>query len=90
MLKAHLPGKFGSNTGEHGFLYAIKHLARSGATVDALPIATELDLISLNSCLILHHFLDDSLFDPNQANWLWIKFMSRPGNVLEKVPQFLG
>ena len=56
MLKAHLPGKFGSNTGEHGFLYAIKHLARSGATVDALPIATELDLISLNSLSDLASF----------------------------------
>ena len=49
MLKAHLPGKFGIKTGEHGFLYAIEHLARSGAKVDALPIATELDLVSLNS-----------------------------------------
>lgn len=49
MLKSSLPGKFGSSTGEHGFLYAIEHLARSGAKVDALPIATELDLVSLNS-----------------------------------------
>ena len=49
MLQADLPGKFGSATGEHGFLYVIEHLARSGAKVSALPIATELDLISLNS-----------------------------------------
>ena len=48
-LKSSLPGKFGSRSGEHGFLYAIEHLARRGAKVDALPIATELDLVSLNS-----------------------------------------
>ena len=49
MLRADLPGKLGSFTGEHGFLYVIEHLARSGAKVAALPIATKLDLASLNS-----------------------------------------
>ena len=49
MLQADLPGKLGSATCEHGFLYVIEHLARSGAKVEALSIATELDLISLNS-----------------------------------------
>jgi hypothetical protein len=49
MLQADLPGKLGSATGEHGFLYVIEYLARSGAKVDALTIATDLDLVSLNS-----------------------------------------
>lgn len=49
MLQDDLPGKFGSATGEHGFLYVIEHLVRSGAKVAALPIASELDTISLNS-----------------------------------------
>lgn len=49
MLRADLPGKFGSTTGEHGFLYVIEHLVRGGATVVALPIATDEDLVSLNS-----------------------------------------
>lgn len=47
-LRANFPGRFGLKTGEHGFLYVIEHLVRSGARVNALPIATELDLISLN------------------------------------------
>ena len=37
-LKSSLPGKFGSRSGEHGFLYAIEHLARRGAKVDALQL----------------------------------------------------
>jgi bifunctional UDP-N-acetylglucosamine pyrophosphorylase / glucosamine-1-phosphate N-acetyltransferase len=49
ILQADLPGKFGSATGEHGFLYVIEHLACSGAKVAALPIATEADIVSLNS-----------------------------------------
>lgn len=43
------PGKFGKTTGEHGFLYVIGHLAKLGFKVRALPVATELDLISLNA-----------------------------------------
>lgn len=42
-------GKYGKTTGEHGFLYLIGHLARLGYKVRALPVATELDLISLNA-----------------------------------------
>jgi bifunctional UDP-N-acetylglucosamine pyrophosphorylase / glucosamine-1-phosphate N-acetyltransferase len=43
-----LPGKFGKTTGEHGFLYIVRHLVLKGLRVAALPVATELDLISLN------------------------------------------
>ena len=48
-LREELPGKWGRSTGEHGFLYLIGHLAARGLGVAALPIATELDLVSLNS-----------------------------------------
>lgn len=48
-LQEELPGKYGKTTGEHGFLYIIRHLARRGYRVEALPIATELDLVSMNS-----------------------------------------
>ena len=47
-LREELDDKFGTYTGEHGFLYVIKHLALRGLRVEALPIATELDLVSLN------------------------------------------
>ena len=40
--------KFGNISGEHGFLYIIKELISQGYKVDAVPIATEKDLISLN------------------------------------------
>lgn len=49
MLQRDLSGKFGRHTGEHGFLYLIGHLAAAGLKVEALPVATELDLVSLNS-----------------------------------------
>jgi len=49
MLQQDLAGKWGKLTGEHGFLYIIGHLARLGCKVEALPIATALDLVSLNS-----------------------------------------
>lgn len=48
-LREELPGKWGKSTGEHGFLYVIGHLAMRGLCVEALPVATELDLVSLNS-----------------------------------------
>lgn len=48
MLQEDLPGKFGKHTGEHGFLYLIGHLAASGLKVEALPVADQLDLVSLN------------------------------------------
>lgn len=49
MLRDDLPGKVGGATAEHGFLYVIEHLVQAGYRVEALPIATDLDLISLNS-----------------------------------------
>jgi bifunctional UDP-N-acetylglucosamine pyrophosphorylase/glucosamine-1-phosphate N-acetyltransferase len=49
VLREELPGKWGKSTGEHGFLYVIGHLAARGLRVAALPIATKLDLVSLNS-----------------------------------------
>lgn len=49
MLERKLPGARSRRTGEHGFLYAIRHLAEAGLQVAALPIATECDLVSLNA-----------------------------------------
>jgi len=49
LLRENLPGKWGHSTGEHGFLYIITHLVSSGFQVEALPVATELDTVSLNS-----------------------------------------
>jgi bifunctional UDP-N-acetylglucosamine pyrophosphorylase/glucosamine-1-phosphate N-acetyltransferase len=49
LLKKDLSGKYGGKTREHGFLYIIKHMVLHGYKTDALPIATNLDLISLNS-----------------------------------------
>lgn len=49
LLQQDLPGKFGKHTGEHGFLYLIGHLAAAGYRVEAMPVACELDLVSLNS-----------------------------------------
>ncbi len=48
-LQEDLPGKFGQATGEHGFLYVVEHLVKKGCRVEALPVATEIDLVSLNS-----------------------------------------
>lgn len=48
LLDRRLPGWSGSRTGEHGFLYIVRHLAIRGFKVEALPVATELDLVSLN------------------------------------------
>jgi glycosyltransferase involved in cell wall biosynthesis/CTP:molybdopterin cytidylyltransferase MocA len=48
VLAERLPGAFGRSTGEHGFLYLVRHLAERGLRVEALPVATELDLVSLN------------------------------------------
>jgi bifunctional UDP-N-acetylglucosamine pyrophosphorylase/glucosamine-1-phosphate N-acetyltransferase len=49
MLRADLPGRLGHSTGEHGFLYVIEHLSRSRRKIAALPIAKEIELVSLNS-----------------------------------------
>ena len=48
-LREEMPGKRGCITGEHGFLYAIGHLVRNGCKVVALPIAKEIETVSLNS-----------------------------------------
>ena len=48
MLQKEPQSKYGQVSGEHGFLYIIKELILHGAKVEALPIATEKDLISLN------------------------------------------
>ena len=57
MLRKELAGKWGKSTGEHGFLYIIGHLAARGHKVVALPVATELDLVSLNSMKDLDAYL---------------------------------
>jgi len=57
MLLEDLPGKWGETTGAHGFLYIIEHLVARGHRVAALPIATELDLVSLNSMKDIDAFL---------------------------------
>jgi bifunctional N-acetylglucosamine-1-phosphate-uridyltransferase/glucosamine-1-phosphate-acetyltransferase GlmU-like protein len=49
LLRQELPGKYGESTSEHGFLYVIRHLVSRGLAVQGLPIASELDLVSLNS-----------------------------------------
>jgi bifunctional UDP-N-acetylglucosamine pyrophosphorylase/glucosamine-1-phosphate N-acetyltransferase len=48
LLRRKLPGALGTTTGEHGFLYIVRHLVEHGHAVEALPIATERDLVSLN------------------------------------------
>jgi len=49
LLRDNLSGKWGRSTGEHGFLYIIAHLVSAGLRVEAIPVATELDTVSLNS-----------------------------------------
>ncbi|CAN1496862.1 COG2068 Uncharacterized MobA-related protein [Burkholderiaceae bacterium] len=56
-LRKELPCKWGANTGEHGFLYIIGHLAARGYQIEALPVATEMDLVSLNSMSDVCDFL---------------------------------
>lgn len=57
LLQENLPGKYGKTTGEHGFLYVIEHLVARGFRVQGLPVATELDLVSLNSMKDVESFL---------------------------------
>jgi len=57
VLQADHPKKFGRSTGEHGFLYLVGALAELGLNVQAVPIATELDLVSLNSMKDIEAFL---------------------------------
>jgi bifunctional UDP-N-acetylglucosamine pyrophosphorylase/glucosamine-1-phosphate N-acetyltransferase len=56
-LQEDLPGKFGKQTGEHGFLYVIGHLAAAGFKVEALPVAGQLDLVSLNRMADIEAYL---------------------------------
>lgn len=57
LLRADLTGKWGQSTGEHGFLYVVRHMAERGYRVQGLPIATELDLVSLNALKDIEAFL---------------------------------
>lgn len=58
LLREALPGKYGKTSGEHGFLYVISHLVQRGLRVEALPVASDLDLISLNCVADLAAFVD--------------------------------
>lgn len=49
LLAEELPGKYGVTTGEHGFLYVIKHLVDRGHRVSGLPIAQPEELVSFNA-----------------------------------------
>lgn len=57
MLARDFPGKWGRSTGEHGFLYIIRHLVESGLKVEALPIADETEIVSLNRLQDLERFV---------------------------------
>ncbi len=57
LLQQDLPGKHGKTTGEHGFLYVIEHLVARGFLVQGLPVATALDLVSLNALKDVEAFL---------------------------------
>jgi len=48
LLRENYKDKFGKETGEHGFLYIIKYLAKLNFKVEALPIARAEELKSLN------------------------------------------
>jgi len=56
-LHEELPNKWGKSTGEHGFLYIIEHLVSKGFQVEALPIAKEIELVSLNKIEDLSSYL---------------------------------
>lgn len=57
LLQKDLPGKWGKTTGEHGFLYIIQYMVKRGYRVQGLPIATEMDLVSLNTMKDIEKFL---------------------------------
>ena len=56
-IQEDLPGQFGQATEEHGFLYVIEHLVKKGYRVEAIPVATEMDLVSLNSLTDISEYL---------------------------------
>lgn len=49
MLMEDLEDRYGSKTGEHSFLYLIKHLAKRDMKIAGYKIGTEKELISLNT-----------------------------------------
>ena len=57
LLQQDLSGRVGMTTGEHGFLYVIEHLVARGYRVQGLPVATELDMVSLNALKDIEAFL---------------------------------
>ena len=57
LLEKDLSGKFGAVTGEHGFLYIIKHLVNLGSRVEALVIKNQLESVSFNSKADLKEYL---------------------------------
>lgn len=61
ILEERLPGALGRSTGEHGFLYVVRHLAERGLRVEGLPVATERDLVSLNRLSDLEGLADSEL-----------------------------
>ena len=58
LLAEELQGKYGTGTGEHGFLYVIKHLVARGYRVEGLPIATPEELVSFNALSDIAAYLD--------------------------------
>ena len=67
LLKEELSRKWGKFTGEHGFLYIIEHLVARGFCVEAMPIALDMELISLNTLNDIEPYIfkvdEDLLFD---------------------------
>lgn len=49
LLRCPAADAVGARTGEHGFLHVVERLVQAGERVEALPIATEQDLVSLNA-----------------------------------------
>lgn len=49
LLSRNLQNKYNKITKEHSFLYIIKHLVRRGYKVSGLPIATDIETISINT-----------------------------------------
>jgi bifunctional UDP-N-acetylglucosamine pyrophosphorylase/glucosamine-1-phosphate N-acetyltransferase len=54
MLVEELPEKYGGKSGEHGFLYIVQHLVQRGYKVEALPIAQQVEVLSLNTVADRH------------------------------------
>ena len=54
LLAQKLDGAIGRHTGDHGFLYIVRHLVAHNYKVEACPIATLEDLVSLNRLSDLH------------------------------------